>query len=236
MDLIIQGMSDANAIGRESGYGQYCPIARALDVLGERWSLLILRDMLVGTTRFNDLCRGLPGLSRSLLTKRLRQFERAGLVERLGNEYLLTDAGRQLEPIVFGIGEWGAQWTFGDPDPDELDPDVLVWWIHKRLDTSLFLGRRHVLHIRFTDDPRLYWIVIEQGVPSVCLTEPGFEVDVTITSDLATLHQVWLGRLPVKDALKAGRLEFEGPTPLTRRMPNALRLSPVAEFVRAAAR
>ena len=106
MDLIIQGMSDANAIGRESGYGQYCPIARALDVLGERWSLLILRDMLVGTTRFNDLCRGLPGLSRSLLTKRLRQFERAGLVERLGNEYLLTDAGRQLEPIVFGIGKW----------------------------------------------------------------------------------------------------------------------------------
>ena len=229
MDLIIQGMSDATATGRENGYGQYCPIARALDVLGERWSLLILRDMLVGTTRFNDLCRGLPGLSRSLLTKRLRQFERAGLVERL-----LTDAGRQLEPIVFGIGEWGAQWTFGDPDPEELDPDVLVWWMHKRLDTSPFPGRRHVLHIRFSDDPRLYWIVIEQGVPSVCLTEPGFEVDVTITSDLATLHQVWLGRLPVKDALKADRLEFEGPTALTRRMPNALRLSPVAEFVRAA--
>jgi DNA-binding HxlR family transcriptional regulator len=227
-------MSDADADRRERGYGQYCPIARALDVLGERWSLLILRDMLVGTTRFNDLCRGLPGLSRSLLTKRLRQFERAGIVERLGNEYLLTDAGRALEPIVFGIGEWGAHWTFGDPTPDQLDPDLLVWWMHKRLDTSQFPGKRQVLHIRFTDDPSLYWIVIERGVPSVCLTEPGFEVDVTVSSDLATLHEVWLGRLPLKDALRTGRLQFLGPTALTRRMPSVFRLSHVAELVRAA--
>jgi DNA-binding HxlR family transcriptional regulator len=227
-------MSDADVERRERGYGQYCPIARALDVLGERWSLLILRDMLVGTTRFNDLCRGLPGLSRSLLTKRLRQFERAGIVERLGNEYLLTDAGRALEPIVFGIGEWGAHWTFGDPTPDQLDPDLLVWWMHKRLDTSPFPGKRQVLHIRFTDDPSLYWIVIEQGVPSVCLTEPGFEVDVTVSSDLATLHEVWLGRLPLKDALRTGRLQFLGPTALTRRMPSVFRLSHVAEIVRAA--
>jgi DNA-binding HxlR family transcriptional regulator/putative sterol carrier protein len=227
-------MRDADADRRERGYGQYCPISRALDVLGERWSLLILRDMLVGTTRFNDLCRGLPGLSRSLLAKRLRQFERAGIVERLGNEYLLTDAGRGLEPIVFGIGEWGAHWTFGDPSPEELDPDLLVWWMHKRLDTSPFPGKRHVLHIRFTDDPSLYWIVIEQGVPSVCLTEPGFEVDVTVSSDLATLHEVWLGRLPVKDAVRAGRLEFEGPASLTRRMPSVFRLSQMAEAVRAA--
>ena len=119
-----------------AGYGQYCPVSRALDVLGERWSLLILRDLLVGTTRFNDLARGLPGLSRSLLTKRLRQFERAGLVERAGSHYLLTECGRELEPIVFGLGQWGARWTFGDPDPDELDAEVLVWWMHKRLDTS----------------------------------------------------------------------------------------------------
>ena len=98
-----------------SGYGQYCPIARALDVLGERWSLLILRDMLVGATRFNDIARGLPGLSRSLLSKRLGQFERAGLIDRLDGEYILSPAGRQLEPIVFGLGAWGARWSFGDP-------------------------------------------------------------------------------------------------------------------------
>jgi DNA-binding HxlR family transcriptional regulator len=215
------------------GYGQYCPISRALDVLGERWSLLILRDMLVGATRFNDLARGLPGLSRSLLTKRLREFERAGLVERLDGQYLLTEAGRELEPIVFGIGEWGAKWTFGDPDPDELDAELLVWWMHTRLDTSVLPGRRHVLHVRFTDDRRRFWIVIEAGDPSVCLVDPGFDVDVTITSDVASLYQVWLGRLKVNDAIRSGRLEFSGPSALTRRMPSVLQLSPVASIVEA---
>ena len=216
---------------QERGYGQYCPIARALDVLGERWSLLILRDLLVGTTRFNDLARGLPGLSRSLLAKRLRQFERAGLVERLGNEYLLTDAGRDLEPIVFGLGEWGAKWSFGDPDPDQLDAELLVWWMHTRLDLSGFPGKRQVLHIRFTDDPKQFWIVVESGVPSVCLADPGFEVDVTITSDLRSLYDVWLGRVPLNAAVRSGRLEFEGPSALVRRMPAALQLSPVADIV-----
>ena len=215
----------------ESGYGQYCPISRALDVLGERWSLLIIRDMLVGATRFGELASGLPRLSRSLLTKRLRQFERAGLVERFDGRYLLTEAGRELEPIVFGFGAWGARWTFGDPDPEELDAALLVWWMHTRLDTSDLPGRRNVLHIRFTDDPKQFWIVIESGNPSVCTADPGFEVDVTIISDLSSLYQVWLGRLPVKSALRAGRLEFVGPSTLTRRMPAVLQMSPVAPLV-----
>ena len=217
-----------------SSYAQYCPISRALDVLGERWSLMILRDMVVGTTRFNDLARGLPGLSRSLLSKRLRQLERAGIIERLDTEYLLTDAGKELEPILFGLGRWGAQWTFGDPRVEELDAEVLVWWMHTRLDVSGLPGKRHVFHVRFTDDKRLYWIVIENGVPSVCRTEPGFEIDVTITSDVSALYQVWLGRTPLKDALQAGRLAFEGPAVLIRRMPSVLRLSPVAPMVAAA--
>lgn len=217
-----------------TGYGQYCPISRALDVLGERWSLMILRDMLVGTTRFNDLARGLPGLSRSLLTKRLRQFERAGLVERLHGEYLLTPSGRELEPIVFGLGAWGARWTFGEPDPDELDPALLVWWMHTRLDTSDFPGRRHVLQIRFTDDPQRYWIVVEAGVPSVCDSDPGFEVDVVVTSDVRSLYDVWLGRIPIRDAMRDGRLEFVGPSALTRRMPAVFQFSPVAPIMHAA--
>jgi DNA-binding HxlR family transcriptional regulator len=218
----------------QSGYGQYCPIARALDVLGERWSLLILRDMLVGTSRFNDLARGLPGLSRSLLTKRLRQFERAGLVERVDGAYVLTDAGRDLEPIVFGLGAWGARWTFGEPTPDELDPELLVWWIHTRLDTSDLPDRRTVLHIRFNDGPRRFWIVIEAGEPSVSLTDPGFQVDVTITSAVQNLYEVCLGRIPIQQAIRAGQLEIDGPRALTRRMPQVLQLSPVADLVRAA--
>ena len=216
---------------RKAGYGQYCPISRALDLLGERWTLLIVRDMLVGTTRFNELARGLPGLSRSLLTRRLRQLERAGLVERVRNEYLLTGSGRELEPIVFGIGAWGARWTFGDPETAELDAELLVWWIHNRLDTSELPGRRQVFHVRFTDDRRRFWIVIESGSPSVCTTDPGFEVDVTIRSDVGTLYRVWLGRLPLQDAVRSGLLAFEGPGAFTRRMPVILRLSPVAALV-----
>ncbi len=217
-----------------AGYGQYCPIAHALDVLGERWSLLILRDLLVGTTRFNDLARGLPGLSRSLLTKRLRQFERAGLVEHFRGEYVLTSAGRELEPIVFGLGEWGARWAFGEPDAEELDPDLLVWWMHTRLDTSQLPGKRHVLHLRFSDESKRFWIVIEGGVPSVCLVDPGYEVDVMISSSLRTMYSVWLGRISLERAVRTGEVEFSGPTALTRRMPDVLRLSPVAEMVGAA--
>lgn len=217
-----------------SGYGQYCPISRALDVLGERWTLLIVRDLLVGTTRFNDLARGLPGLSRSLLTKRLRQLERAGVIERDEQEYVLTEAGRQLEPIVFGLGDWGARWAFGEPEPEELDPEVLVWWIHSKLDTSPLPDPRAVLHIRFTDDRRRFWILIERGDPSVCLIDPGFAVDVTIVADRSSLYQVWLGRLLLDDALRDGRLSFEGARPLVRAMPAVLRLSPAAPLVRAA--
>lgn len=217
-------------------YGQYCPISRALDVLGDRWSLLILRDLLVGSSRFNDLARGLPGLSRSLLTKRLRQFERAGLVHRTGGRYLLTDSGRELEPILFGLGEWGARWTFGEPDPHELDADLLVWWMHTRLDTSSFPGARHVLNLLFRDDPRRYWIVVEHGTPSVCSADPGFPVDVTIRADVASLYQVWLGRIPLAHAQRTGRVEFAGPPALTRRMSEVLRLSPVASFAGPAVR
>lgn len=221
-------------MGKDSGYGQYCPISRALDVLGERWTLMIVRDMLVGATRFNDLARGLPGLSRSLLTKRLRQLEAAGLVERLDGEYLLTDAGRELEPIVFGIGAWGAKWTFGDPRPDELDAELLVWWMHTRLDTSELPDRRVVFRFEFSDDPRPFWIVIESNGPSVCLSDPGYDVDVTIASDLDTMHRVWLGRMPLQQAVRAGTVTFTGPPALTRRMPSVLRVSPIAPVVAAA--
>jgi DNA-binding HxlR family transcriptional regulator len=218
------------------GYGQYCPISRALDLLGERWTLMIVRDMLVGATRFNDLARGLPGLSRSLLTQRLRALERAGLVVRVDGEYLLTDSGRELEPIVFGLGAWGAKWSFDEPDPDELDAELLVWWIHTGVDTSRLPGDRHVFHVRFSDDKRLFWIVSDRAGNSVCTTEPGFGVDLTMRSDVSTLYQVWLGRLPLAAALRTRRLTFDGPAGLRRAMPDVLQLSPAAPLVVAAAR
>ncbi|MET0661527.1 MAG: winged helix-turn-helix transcriptional regulator [Ilumatobacteraceae bacterium] len=215
-------------------YGQYCPISRALDLLGERWTLMIVRDMLIGATRFNDLARGLPGLSRSLLTQRLRMLERGGVVVRVDGEYLLTDAGQQLEPVVFGLGAWGARWTFDEPDPDELDAELLVWWIHMGLDTSMLAAGRHVFHVRFTDDKRRYWLVDDGTGPSMCHTDPGYPVDVTISSDVSSLYQVWLGRVPLAAALRSGRLRFEGPASIRRVMPDVLKLSPAAPLVAAA--
>jgi DNA-binding HxlR family transcriptional regulator len=219
----------------DPGAGQYCPVSRTLDVVGERWTLLIVRDLLVGTTRFNDLARGLPGLSRSLLTKRLRHLERAGVVTRTGQHYLLTPSGRALEPIVFGMAEWGARFTFGDPEPEELDAQLLVWWMHTRVDTSSLEGQRHVLHVRFADDARRFWILVEHGVPSVCMADPGYPVDLTISSDVASLYAVWLGHMPLPVALRAGRVTVQGPTTVTRRLDEVLQLSPVARFVAATA-
>lgn len=219
---------------RPIGYGQYCPISRSVEVLGERWTLLIVRDLLTGTTRFNDLARGEPGLSRTLLSKRLRQLESAGIVEHVGDDYRLTEAGRDLRTIVFSLGEWGARWCFGEPRPAELDAELLVWWMHTRIDTRVLPDRRTVLQLRFSDDPRPFWLVVESGEASVCLVDPVFEVDVVIRSDLRSLYEVWLGRIPVDTAVRAGRITFEGSSHLTRRMTEVLQLSEVAELVASA--
>jgi DNA-binding HxlR family transcriptional regulator len=161
-------MSDVN------GYGQYCPITRAVEVLGERWSMLILRDMLVGATRFNDISRGNPRLSRSLLSKRLGQLEQAGVIEHVDDEYLLTQAGEDLRSVVLGLGEWGAKWQFGDPRDSELDPELLMWWIHGRLDYSQMPDRRLVFEFRFSDQPQWFWILKDSQGPSICMHDPGF--------------------------------------------------------------
>ncbi len=216
---------------QQASYGQYCPLSRALDALGERWSLLIVRDLYVGTTRFNDLARGLPGLSRSLLAKRLRQLERAGVVDHTDGRYRLSPAGRELQPVLFGLGEWGARWTFDDPQPEELDAELLVWWMHDRLDTSPWPGERHVVQVDFSDDPRHYWIVVEHGSASVCRSDPGFDVTVRLSGDLSTLYQVWLGRLGLAAARRAGSLTVVGQSAIVRDLPTVLQLSPMAGLV-----
>lgn len=217
-------------------YGQYCPISRALDVLGERWTLMIVREMIVGSTRFNEIARGLPGLSRTLLSKRLRVLQAAGIVERNGSDYGLTPAGAELEPVVMGLAGWGASWAFDDPRPEELDSELLMWWIHGRLDTSVWPGRRHIMHFRFTDDPRRYWVVVEDAAPSLCHSDPGFDVDVSVTSDVATLYRVWNGRIPLSAAVRNGTISFDGSTSRTRQMSAVFQLSPIAPIVGAISR
>ena len=151
-------MGDDRVVSR---YGQYCPITRSLEILGDRWTLLIVRDLLVGAPRFNELARGLPGMSRAILSKRLDQLERA----RPGRAHATTateptPACEELRPIIFGLAEWGARWAFGEPRTDELDPTVLMWWIRGGIDPAPFGDRRVVLHVQLPDGRRTrFWFV-----------------------------------------------------------------------------
>jgi hypothetical protein len=195
-----------------------------------------VRDLLCGATRFNEISRGNPGLSRSLLSKRLRQLEAAGVVDHIGDEYLLTEAGEELREVVMGLGEWGAKWQFGDPRENELDPELLMWWVHSRLDFDRLPDRRLVLEFRFRDSPNWFWILRDSQGPSICLHDPGFGVDATIESDLSTMYQVWLGKLPLRTALRDGRIEVGGTASIVRRLPATLQLSQIAERVTAVTR
>lgn len=212
-------------------YGQYCPISRSADVLGDRWTIHIIRDLLTGTTRFNELIRGNPGLSRPLLSRRLRQLQTAGVVER-GDDgmYRLTDSGRDLQPVVFGLAAWGAQWMFGEPAADELDPDLLLWWLHRQMDTTKIPGPRFTIYVPFVDHPKRYWIVIEEEA-SLCLADPGFDVDVTLRTDRAALYRTYLGQTSLADARRRGLIAADGAPKSVRAFFDAFRQSPVASIV-----
>jgi DNA-binding HxlR family transcriptional regulator len=204
------------------GYAQYCPIAKASEVLGDRWTLLIVRELLGGARGFNELQRGLPGISRSVLTDRLRSLERAEIVERrtgpkgrtLG--YGLTLAGRDLEPVVQAIGEWGATWSFTDPRADELDPDLLIVWMARHVDRAQLPPDRTVVRFDFRAPAKRYWMVLEPREVSVCLQHPGFDVDLQVGVDTATLYRVYLGRADLGGALRAHKLTLSGPRALQR--------------------
>jgi len=212
-------------------YGQYCPISRSAELLGDRWTIHIIRDLLTGTSRFNELIRGNPGLSRALLSRRLQQLVRAGVVDHdEGGEYHLTPAGRDLQPVVFGLAQWGARWTFGQPQPEELDPDLLLWWLHRRLDPSQIPGPRFTMHVTFGDHPKQYWIVVEKEA-SLCLADPRFEVDLTLRSTLTALYRTYLGHVSLADSHANGAIELRGSRAAVRAFHAAFQQSPVAEIV-----
>ncbi|HEY3723812.1 MAG TPA: helix-turn-helix domain-containing protein [Acidimicrobiia bacterium] len=213
------------------GYGQYCPISRSAELLGDRWTLHIVRDLLTGTTRFNELIRGNPGLSRALLSRRLDQLERVGIVAHdPDGTYELTPAGQDLEPIVFGLATWGARWAFGEPEADELEPDLLLWWLHRRVDADRLPDPRYIIYVNFVDHPKRYWIVVEDEA-SVCLTDPGFDVDLTLRSDRSTLYSTYLGRRTLTEAFRAGEVDLIGTRAAVRDFLHAFQPSPVAAIV-----
>ncbi len=220
-------------------YGQYCPMAKAVEILGDRWTLLILRDLLLGIRHFNELERGLPGISRALLAERLRRLERTGVVQRrvLGGratEYQLTAAGRALQEVVDVLVRWGTRWAFGEPDPDDLDPVLLAWWMRGRVHHDRLPLRQNVVQFDFRGArTQTVWLVLNCSDVSVCLQHPGFDIDLTVTADIATFFRVWLGACTLAEAMRAGLVEIDGLPALVRAFPTWWAWSPVASVVRA---
>jgi DNA-binding HxlR family transcriptional regulator len=205
------------------GYGQFCPIAKASEVLGERWTTLIIRELAAGSESFNDLRKGVPLMSPSLLSKRLKSLEKCELVKRsqAGGHvsYKLTKAGEELVPIVFQLGTWGHRWVRSDLAAHDLDPSLLIWDMHRSLNVDFFQGERTVIRIEFTDQAakfRRWWLVIRDGDVDVCLKDPGFEVDLMLTTDLRTLTAVWMGDTTIMKAMRENKVQVDGSSHLRK--------------------
>ena len=220
------------------GYGQYCPMAKAVEIVGERWSLLVLREILVGGRRFNDIQRGVPLMSSALLAKRLKDLEHGGVVERIKppgskfHEYQLTVAGEELRPIIVGLGLWGQTWLEEHLHQSDLDAGVQMWDVRRRIDTGALPAGRTVMQFEFPDAPRavrLWWIVIDHGEADLCYSDPGYEVDLYFSTDLMTMAKIWLGRLEIKKALRDDKLELIGDEQLAGSISSWLKLSLLAE-------
>jgi DNA-binding HxlR family transcriptional regulator len=222
-------------------YGQYCPVARASEILADRWTPLIVRELLAGVRHFNELDRGLPGISRALLVDRLRRLERMGVVEHRrdsdgrASEYRLTRAGRQLQRVIDVLGGWGARWAFGDPRRTELDPIVLLWWMRRRVHRQRLPERRVVIEFDFRGARTgTYWLVLERSDVSVCLQHPKFLVDLRVVADIGGFYRVWLGRISLDDAVHARLVRLDGPPAVCRAFSDWFAWSPMADAVRAA--
>ena len=206
-------------------YDQYCPVAKGSETLGDRWTMLIVREMLQGISGFNELQRGLPGISRSVLAERLRRLERCEIIERETGpagrtiRYRLTPAGRDLQPVIDAIGEWGATWAFTEPRREELDPDLLIVWIARHVDHAQLPLTRTVVQFDLRDPSRRYWIVLGPSEASVCVQHPGFDVDLAVRADTETLYHVYLGQTDLGAMVRAGLVTLTGPTSLRRAIP-----------------
>ena len=197
-------------------YGQFCPVSRGAEIFAERWTPLIVRELLNGSRRFSELQLGLPRISRNLLTQRLVSLAVAGVIERRptargrGFDYYLTPAGEELRPVVEALGAWGYRWAGTDLPAARQDPVLLMWFIRRRVQVRALRRARTVVRFEFRRPRRSFWLRIEPPSVELCFTDEGFDVDLTVDADLATLTAVWLGRMRLADALAAGAVRLEG--------------------------
>jgi DNA-binding HxlR family transcriptional regulator len=218
-------------------YGQFCPVAVAAEVFAERWTPVILRELVLGSRRFNEIQRGVPRISRALLVKRLRELQGHGVISSAGGEYRLTPAGEELGEVVVQLGKWGQRWT-APVQRDTLDARLLLWDMRRRIAVDRLPGRRVVVRFDFRGVPashkwpRTYWLVMERPDVDLCIIEPGFDVDLFVAADLGALSRVWLGEIPIRQAIRDGAVSLNGDRQLVRDFPSWLLLSTLAAVPR----
>ncbi len=208
------------------GYGQFCPVAKGAEIFGERWTPLVVRELMSGSHRFNELRRGNPLMSPSMLSQRLKTLEAAGVVERRpaadgsdNVEYHLTPAGEDLGPIVMQLGLWGQRWARSRLTPEDYDPALLMWDLRRRVDVGQFPERRTVVFFEFLDAPRktrYWWLIVADGAADLCMKNPGHEIDLHVRSKVETLCEIWMGNSTVRRALASGDLQLHGEQSLER--------------------
>jgi DNA-binding HxlR family transcriptional regulator len=229
---------------KRKGYGQFCPVARAAEVVAERWTPLVLRELLLGSRRFNDLRRGVPLMSASLLSLRLKELENVGVVRRTelergkGYSYELTESGAELGPVIDMLGLWGNKWIRRELSGDELDPSLLLWDIRRRVDlTKMPAAGRVVIQFDLEGAPHKksrWWLVVDRGEIDLCLVHPGTEPQLSVASNVKALSAVWLGNRDLPGAIRNGEIRLQGSAPLAKSFAKWFGLSSFAHLGRTA--
>ena len=208
-----------------SGYGQYCPVAKAAEVLGEKWTILILRELSLDDQTFIDLRKGMPLLSPTLLSKRLKTLTAHGVVDRNKTEtgiyYSLTAAGRELVPMILQLGEWGQRWVRSDYSKKDLDASLLMWDMHRTINTKPFPPERKVIQFEFLGVPatdRFYWLVVAGSDVDICLKNPGYQIDLMIKTPLKEFTAFWMGDATLSQLIKNNKIGVQGDRQLQRSM------------------
>lgn len=212
-------------------YGEYCPIAMGAEAIGDRWTPLILRELICGSERFSDIHRGVPRMSRSLLAQRLKQMERLELIERRpGPTYHLSTSGRELEGVIWALGDWAMRWLLGEPQPEQLDAAHLMWRVRQRIVTDNIPRERTVVQFDFPDARRgnTVWLVLDPAGTTVCERDEGFDVDLYVKSEVTVFMKVWMGDGTWQRAQADGALTLHGPRSLIQGFPTWFALSPFA--------
>lgn len=237
-------LNDGGQQMTQAGYKQFCPLSMAAELLCTRWTMVLLRELVAGSTRFNDLRRGVPKMSPTLLSQRLKELETAGIVERAELatekgifEYRLTEAGKDLRPVVEAMGFWGQKWVEARLSLKNLDPSLLMWDMRRNLNPSPLPDGRTVIQFLYHDLPaskRSWWLIVEKhGEVDLCWYDPGFEVDLYVSTDLCTMTSIWMGLTTVHK--ERDKVALTGDLDIAAKMQTWLGLSPFAVMPKRAA-